>query len=331
MPYGDQSYVIDGNAARVRVWGKADEYLCKCASLSLRAVCGVYTHTLVGGQNLLADLLPAFRQPPFHIVAALGHDAAATGQRAVTAWLGKTTAARTDPSEASLALGFVSSLASTRPHHTAACGMGLTVWEQPATPQKTRVLVPSGTEALHGRCLLTAISPALTPKSTTDFSVCGAAAIVVNVVEDTVMPGGAATVVLSPATDMDEPVEAAAKRPRLAEPGAEGGPASAPSASGGCALGSGRWWTELRPPRPPDHPTVANPPPKKGISLAAVAAPLDPDGNVLLTRRAPHMRTFPGCWYTHSSQHKAFRIRYTCMACDSREMSKLACLRCLGL
>ena len=26
----------DGNAVRVRVWGKADEYLCKCTSLSLR-------------------------------------------------------------------------------------------------------------------------------------------------------------------------------------------------------------------------------------------------------------------------------------------------------
>ena len=31
----DQSYVTDGNAVRVRVWGKADEYLCKCTSLSL--------------------------------------------------------------------------------------------------------------------------------------------------------------------------------------------------------------------------------------------------------------------------------------------------------
>ena len=35
MPYGDQSYVTDGNAVRVRVWGKAYEYLCKCTSLSL--------------------------------------------------------------------------------------------------------------------------------------------------------------------------------------------------------------------------------------------------------------------------------------------------------
>ena len=26
---------------------------------------------LVGGQNFVADLLPTFRQPPFHIVAAL--------------------------------------------------------------------------------------------------------------------------------------------------------------------------------------------------------------------------------------------------------------------
>ena len=34
-PYGDQSYITDGNAVRVRVWGKADEYLCKCTSLSL--------------------------------------------------------------------------------------------------------------------------------------------------------------------------------------------------------------------------------------------------------------------------------------------------------
>ena len=35
MPYGDQSYITDGNAVRVRVRGKADEYLCKCTSLSL--------------------------------------------------------------------------------------------------------------------------------------------------------------------------------------------------------------------------------------------------------------------------------------------------------
>ena len=35
MPYGDQSYVTDGNAVRVRVGGKADEYLCKCTTLSL--------------------------------------------------------------------------------------------------------------------------------------------------------------------------------------------------------------------------------------------------------------------------------------------------------
>ena len=34
MPYGDQSYITDGNAVRVRVWGKADEYLCKYTSLS---------------------------------------------------------------------------------------------------------------------------------------------------------------------------------------------------------------------------------------------------------------------------------------------------------
>ena len=36
MPYGDQSYVTDANAVRVRVWGKADEYLCKCTSLRLK-------------------------------------------------------------------------------------------------------------------------------------------------------------------------------------------------------------------------------------------------------------------------------------------------------
>ena len=35
VPYGDQSYITDGNAVRVRVWGKADEYLCNCTSLSL--------------------------------------------------------------------------------------------------------------------------------------------------------------------------------------------------------------------------------------------------------------------------------------------------------
>ena len=40
MPYGDQSYVTYGNAVRVRVWGKADEYLCKCTSLSLRGWSG---------------------------------------------------------------------------------------------------------------------------------------------------------------------------------------------------------------------------------------------------------------------------------------------------
>ena len=37
VPYGDQSYITDGNAVRVRVWGKADEYLSKCTSLSLRS------------------------------------------------------------------------------------------------------------------------------------------------------------------------------------------------------------------------------------------------------------------------------------------------------
>ena len=36
MPYGDQSYITDRNAVRVRVWGKADEYLCKCTTLSLK-------------------------------------------------------------------------------------------------------------------------------------------------------------------------------------------------------------------------------------------------------------------------------------------------------
>ena len=40
MPYGDQSYVTDGNAVRVRVRGKADEYLCKCTRLSLSAEVG---------------------------------------------------------------------------------------------------------------------------------------------------------------------------------------------------------------------------------------------------------------------------------------------------
>ena len=30
----------DGNAVRVRVWGKADEYLCKCTTLSLRPELG---------------------------------------------------------------------------------------------------------------------------------------------------------------------------------------------------------------------------------------------------------------------------------------------------
>ena len=36
----DQSYVTDGNAVRVRVWGKAYEYLCKCTSLSLSPLVG---------------------------------------------------------------------------------------------------------------------------------------------------------------------------------------------------------------------------------------------------------------------------------------------------
>ena len=164
--------------------------------------------------------------------------------------------------------------------------MGLAVWEPVPLP-KPRVLVPSGAEALHGNCLLTAVSPALTPASTTDFSACGAAAIVVNAVEAPVKPGEAATIVLSPATEPDEPVEAAAKRPRLAEPAAGGVAGSAAAAAssapgGGCALGSGRWWTELT--LPAEGPDGAAPPAKKGISLAAVAAPLDPNGNVLLTR-----------------------------------------------
>jgi 8-oxo-dGTP pyrophosphatase MutT (NUDIX family) len=57
---------------------------------------------------------------------------------------------------------------------------------------------------------------------------------------------------------------------------------------------SGRWWTEL--PAPDDDDDADPAPVPRGISLAAVVAPLDPHGRVLLTRRAPHMRTFPGCW-----------------------------------
>ena len=34
-PYGEQSYITDGKAVRVRVWGKADEYPYKCTTLSL--------------------------------------------------------------------------------------------------------------------------------------------------------------------------------------------------------------------------------------------------------------------------------------------------------
>ena len=39
-PYGEESYITDGKAVRVRVWGKADEYLCKCTSLSLSSTAG---------------------------------------------------------------------------------------------------------------------------------------------------------------------------------------------------------------------------------------------------------------------------------------------------
>ena len=41
MPYGDQSYVTDGNAVRVRVWGKADEYPSKFTSLSLSSISSI--------------------------------------------------------------------------------------------------------------------------------------------------------------------------------------------------------------------------------------------------------------------------------------------------
>ena len=33
-PYGEQSYITDGEAVRVRVWGKADEYPYKRTTLS---------------------------------------------------------------------------------------------------------------------------------------------------------------------------------------------------------------------------------------------------------------------------------------------------------
>ena len=45
-PYGEESYITDGKAVRVRVWGKAEEYLCKCTSLSLRAHGSKLTNSL---------------------------------------------------------------------------------------------------------------------------------------------------------------------------------------------------------------------------------------------------------------------------------------------
>ena len=153
---------------------------------------------------------------------------------------------------------------------------------------RPRVLTPDGTTwavAQHGHCLLRAVSPSLKPRATTDFTACGAVAIKVKMRE--VQSEGAAEVTVSPGVDGEEQPEA--KRPKLAT-----NPSSAvPDVT--CTLGCGQWWTEMAPPVMPNS-RADHAPNARGISLAAVVAPLDQHGRVLLTRRPRHMRTFPGCW-----------------------------------
>lgn len=173
-------------------------------------------------------------------------------------------------------------LTSTLPTAMASVGPDNTVVapsprSAPAT--RPRVLTPGATatewtESCHGACLLRAVSPSLQPAAATDFSACGAVAISVDVREG--QSDGAAEVTVSPAA-AGGGGEPAAKRPRISSVD-----------QGGCTLGCGQWWTEMELPVPPT--------PSKGIGLAAVVAPLDQHGRVLLTRRPRHMRTFPGCW-----------------------------------
>lgn len=152
------------------------------------------------------------------------------------------------------------------------------------TTQGATASAVTTSEAQHGHCLLRAVSPSLRPRAATDFTACGAVAIKVNVRE--VQADGAAELTLSPGVDEEHPPDA--KRPRLSSMATSVNPAGVD-----CTLGCGQWWARMELPVVP-HGTEPTPP--RGISVAAVVAPLDQHGRVLLTRRPRHMRTFPGCW-----------------------------------
>eukprot|EP01043_Picozoa_sp_COSAG02_P025827 COSAG02_NODE_1465_length_12485_cov_9.526804_7_plen_233_part_00 len=138
--------------------------------------------------------------------------------------------------------------------------------------------------AKHGHCLLRAVSPSLSPRAAVDFTACGAVAIKVNVRE--VQLGGAAELTVTPSVEEEEQPDA--KRPRLSM---IAGVNSATS----CSLGCGQWWADME--LPIERHDDANQALRaRGIGVAAVVAPLDQHGRVLLTRRPKHMRTFPGCW-----------------------------------
>jgi hypothetical protein len=141
--------------------------------------------------------------------------------------------------------------------------------------------------AQHGHCLLRAVSPSLSPRAPVDFAACGAVAIAVSVRE--VQLDGAAELTVT--AGVDEGQQPDAKRPRLSSAMVAG----SANLDSTCTLGCGQWWAEM------DLPVVRHDQTEqaltaRGIGVAAVAAPLDQHGRVLLTRRPRHMRTFPGCW-----------------------------------
>ena len=152
------------------------------------------------------------------------------------------------------------------------------------TPKGATAIAATTSEAQHGHCLLRAVSPSLLPRAATDFTACGAVAIKVNVRE--VQADGAAELTLS--AGVDEEHHRDSKRPRLSPMGTSMNPAGFD-----CTLGCGQWWTKME---LPVVPRGIDPTPPRGIGVAAVVAPLDQHGRVLLTRRPRHMRTFPGCW-----------------------------------
>ena len=144
--------------------------------------------------------------------------------------------------------------------------------------------------AQHGHCLLRAVSPSLSPRAVVDFTACGAVAIQVNVRE--VQLDGA--VELTVTAGVDEEQQRCAKRSRLSI--VPGSSANVPDAScRSCTLGCGQWWAEMELPVV-RHDKTQQALAARGIGIAAVVAPLDQHGRVLLTRRPRHMRTFPGCW-----------------------------------